>query len=77
MRKHFEVFAIYFKSSVVKACLIFNGEVLRVNFVARVSTDKPLTESTPAYFSLGRTIRAHDFTDHPGYGYETFIRTCG
>jgi len=68
--------AIYSKSSVVKACWIFKGEVLRVNFVARVSTDNPSTESTPSRYSLGRTIRAHDSTDHASYGYENFIRSC-
>ena len=76
MGRYFDVFAIYSKSSVVKACWIFKGEVLRVNFVARVFTDNPSTESTPSRYSLGRTIRAHDSTDHAGYGYEMFIRTC-
>jgi len=76
MRRRFDVFIIYLKSSVAKDCWIFNGEVLRFNFVARVSTDNPLTESTPARYSLGRTIRAHDSTDNAGYRYENFIRTC-
>jgi hypothetical protein len=63
MRRHFDVFTIYSKSCVVKACCIFNGKFLRFSFVARVSTDNPLTESTPARYGLGRTIRAHDSTD--------------
>jgi hypothetical protein len=52
MRRRSDVFTIYLKRSIVTDCWICNGENLHFNFVARISTDNPLTESLMHFTAL-------------------------